>query len=193
MELFWTNLDPFSEDDQQSADIQNLIGLIIIFMKITPDVQKRIMKDFEKIQKMPKDNLAFECSIQEELNFWTIRYKNLRSGSQLEKDMTKYKQNTGIDYLEFELNFPPEYPNIPPSIRIVQPALTTEYSGTGVFCFDGIFSSIWNSNTEIDTGLVNAFNYLINDQNPGINFSRAIPHTRQEAQNGATNFRSHKE
>jgi ubiquitin-protein ligase len=152
------------------------------------------MHDLSEIQKIHPNELGFRCIATSDITLWKIEYFSIRKGSNLEKDIMKYKEKTGRDYLELELKFSEMYPSIPPSLRIVQPALSTEYNGTGVFCFDGLFSSIWKPNTPIDTGLVNAFNFIFNDNNPAINFERNTPHTHEEATKGLIGISSaHKE
>jgi ubiquitin-protein ligase len=147
-------------------------------------LSQKLTNAFSKIQKIDPKQLGFKCAMTSDITVWNIEYFSFVKGSKIERDMIKYKEETGKDYLEFELRFSEQYPSIPPSLRIIQPALSTEYSGSGAFCFNGLFTSVWQQNTEVDTGLVNAFNYIFNDNDPNINFGRKTPHTLEEAQNG---------
>jgi ubiquitin-protein ligase len=143
-------------------------------------LQQKLMHALLEIQKIDSNGLGFRCSATSDITLWKIEYFTFRKGSKLEKDIVKYKEKTGRDYLEFNLTFSQKYPSVPPSLRLVQPALNTEIGGA--FCVNGSTSSIWKANIDIDVGLVNMFNFIFNDSDPEINFARVTPYTPEEAE-----------
>jgi ubiquitin-conjugating enzyme E2 Q len=52
---------------------------------------------------------------------WQVRLTGFKEKTPMYEDMMQYKQNTGRDHVEMQVAFPPDYPNCPPFVRVIQP------------------------------------------------------------------------
>lgn len=82
----------------------------------------RIIQDLRAFQKSSTKELGFEClPYKGSLTTWEVRLFEFDKKDPIYNDMQRYKQQTGRNYIELRVSFPPDYPNAPPFIRIVQP------------------------------------------------------------------------
>jgi ubiquitin-conjugating enzyme E2 Q len=154
---------------------------------------QKIQRDFIAIQKMDQTDLPFSVDVTSKLDHWQVKYFKFNESKQIWKDFQNYQRNTKRDYIEFELSFPPDYPDKPPALRLIQPRLTTFNSYGGANCNNGLSSFHWNANYDVAFILNQYFNFVFNDQDPNIDFSNTSPYAFNEYQKGIkTVVNSHK-
>jgi ubiquitin-protein ligase len=150
----------------------------------SPQVVKRIMSDLKDISEIPPDSLQFRVKETGRIDQWEIQVFQFDPSKLISTDIEKYKVTTGRDYLQFILTFPENYPQNGPNMRLIQPRLTTTQNLGGIVYFNGFGSTTWNPNQNAAYKFGEVFNFMLNDQNPGIVFANMTPYNLEEAQKG---------
>ena len=105
--------------DQIEKDIMNKMKEE--FNVHTP-AELRILKDLRTFQKSDPKDLGFEClPYKHSINTWEVHLFEFDKKDPIYQDMQRYKKQTGRNYIELRVSFPPDYPISPPFIRVVQP------------------------------------------------------------------------
>jgi len=82
----------------------------------------RIIQDLRAFQKSNPKDLGFSCQpYRGSISTWEVRLFEFDKKDPIYNDIQKYKRETGKDYIELRVSFPPEYPINPPFIRVVEP------------------------------------------------------------------------
>lgn len=115
-------LKPLSKD--QIAEIEK--KRLRVEHEIPVDAaSNRILDDFYRISQSIKNdpaNFFFSVNLyQNNIRFWEVRINKFDKKDPIYHDMEKYKKNSGKDYIELRVSFPPDYPLNPPFIRVVAP------------------------------------------------------------------------
>ena len=100
------------------------------------------------------------------------------------KDLKKYaKSHKGQDYVQLEMKFLPDYPFLPPFIRVVTPRFafhTGRVTVGGSICFELLTSSGWNSVNSLEA-IFFQIKYEMTYGSPRIDFSNNYPYSETEA------------
>ena len=95
----------------------------------------RIISDLRAFQKSNPKDLGFTCQpYNGSISTWEVRLFEFDKKDPIYADMQRYKQETGKGYIELRVSFPPDYPMVPPFIRLVEPRCK---SRTGRITFGG--------------------------------------------------------
>ena len=124
----------------------------------------RLIKDLKNISKSNPKELGFSAtpvihkkSGMENLYHWEVKLFGFEKGSELAKDMDKFKQKTGQDYISLELKFGSDYPFRPPFVRVLRPRFafrTGHVTLGGSICMELLTNSGWNSTNDIESILI---------------------------------------
>lgn len=145
----------------------------------------RLVEDFRSLKRSDPKMLGFSADPKENNLFvWCVKLFGFEKGTPIYSDMEKYKKMTGRDYVEFEIHFPPNYPDIPPFMRVVQPRFVFHKGRVtvgGSICNDILTMESWKPVYEIESLLLNVFTEILAGD-PRIDFSRInYPYSMQGA------------
>lgn len=152
--------------------------------------QIRILKDLRSMQKANSKELGFTTQLyQGRIDTWEIHLFEFDKKDPIYNDIQKYQKQTGKNYIEFRISFPPDYPMNPPFIRVVEPRLkshTGRVTLGGSLCTDvlTLTENGWNPMYEIELLLSNIFTEMqAAEPKLRIDFSNSSPYTIEEARN----------
>mmetsp|Transcript_4348 Transcript_4348/g.6092 ORF Transcript_4348/g.6092 Transcript_4348/m.6092 type:complete len:339 (+) Transcript_4348:66-1082(+) len=124
----------------------------------------RLIKDLKAICKTNPKEMGFTAepvvdskSGLENLYHWHVKLFNFEKGSEISKDMEKYKKQSGQDFILLELRFSKDYPFAPPFVRVVRPRFafrTGHVTLGGSICMELLTNSGWNSTNDIESILI---------------------------------------
>ena len=171
------------EEENRRREEEEMKRWLVDF-KISNEAGRRLLKDYRTIKYSNTDELGFTAvPISCNIFHWQIKIFKFDEKSEMYKDLQKYKQITNRDYVEMEVLFPPNYPFIPPFVRVVQPRFAF-HSGRvtvgGSLCTDVLTMKSWSPIYEIETLMINILSE-IQDGNPRIDFDHLVPYTLSEA------------
>jgi ubiquitin-conjugating enzyme E2 Q len=112
-----------------------------------------------------------------------VRVFGFDKKSPMYQDILRYKKATGRDYVEMQVSFPPDYPMLPPFVRVVQPRFmfhTGRVTVGGSLCTDILTLAGWNPMYAIQSLMIAIFSEILNG-NPRIDFGLNEPYSLQEA------------
>jgi ubiquitin-conjugating enzyme E2 Q len=160
-----------------------LQGLIARFNPKTGPARRLLYDLREMMQANPKElGFATEPCGNDIFN-WQVRVFGFEKGTPMFKDLAQYKKKTGRDYVEMQVTFPPDYPNCPPFVRVIQPRFqfhTGRVTVGGSLCTDILTLESWNPMYDIQGLMVAVFSEILNG-NPRIDFQNPQPYSLQEA------------
>ncbi|KAH0785344.1 Ubiquitin-conjugating enzyme family protein [Histomonas meleagridis] len=144
----------------------------------------RLIEDYNMILRSdPKVNGFTAEPIQNNLFVWTVHLFGFEKKTPIYDDIQKYKKKTGRDYIEFEVSFPPNYPEVPPFVRVVRPRFLFHKGRVtvgGSICNDLLTMESWKPVYEIESMLINLFSEILSSD-PRIDFSNTSPYSLEEA------------
>ena len=144
----------------------------------------RLIEDYNNILRAdPKINGFTAEPIQNNLFVWSVHLFGFEKKTPIYNDMLKYKKQTGRDYIEFEVSFPPNYPDVPPFVRVVRPRFLFHKGRVtvgGSICNDLLTMESWKPVYEIESMLINLFSEILSSD-PRIDFSNNTPYSMEEA------------
>jgi ubiquitin-conjugating enzyme E2 Q len=145
---------------------------------------RRLLYDLQEMNKSDPKVLGFSTEpCGNDIFSWQVKLFGFEKGSEMSKDLVKYKKSTGRDYVEVQVTFPPDYPNSPPFVRVVQPRFafhTGRVTIGGSLCTDILTLESWNPMYDIQGLMVAVFSEIMNG-NPRIDFGQPQPYSLQEA------------
>lgn len=115
---------------------------------------------------------------------WRIRLFDFPKDSDLEADLECFDEryNLGKDVL-IEMKFTGQYPNDPPSVRVVRPRmvyLSGNVSFGGTFCLDFLMPQNWNKYTYLDT-LITQIKKSLLDNGARVDLRTCLEYDEQQA------------
>lgn len=144
----------------------------------------RLISDLQIIRSSNEKELGFRANpIKNDLFNWEIQLFGFEKGSPMYNDLQKYKKTTGRDYVQLQVSFPPDYPNSPPFVRVVQPRFqfhTGRVTVGGSLCTDILTMESWNPTYDIESLMINVTTEIIAGS-PRIDFRYNQPYSLQEA------------
>mmetsp|Transcript_5643 Transcript_5643/g.21248 ORF Transcript_5643/g.21248 Transcript_5643/m.21248 type:complete len:328 (-) Transcript_5643:278-1261(-) len=145
----------------------------------------RLMKDYLVLTKQDTSQYGFSAlPMDNDLFHWEIRLFGFDSKDPIDQDLQKYNQTQGLDHIEMDMTFPPEYPFKPPFIRVVRPRLqfhTGHVTIGGSICMELLTPSGWMPSNSIESILIQIRMQLVVGKGR-IDFNNTAPYTEQEAQ-----------
>jgi len=130
----------------------------------SPQATLRLISDLKALKKQNSASLGFSAdpvkdknSGLENLYHWHIQLNVVDKVSDLYKDMQKFKQVSGLDYILLEMKFSKDYPHVPPFVRVVKPRFafrTGHVTVGGSICMELLTMSGWNATNDIESILV---------------------------------------
>ena len=171
------------EDPKKKAE-DNIMGELVQRFNPKTGAATRLIHDFYEMKKSNPKDLGFSTEPKNNDIFnWEVRLFGFDEKSEMVSDMKRYKKMTGRDYVEMIVSFPPDYPNFPPFVRVVQPRFqmhTGRVTIGGSLCTDILTMESWNPMYDIQSLMINIF-AEINNGNPRIDFSNNMPYSLEEA------------
>ena len=157
----------------------------IIDFKVSDEAGHRLLQDYRTIKYSNTDELGFTAvPINFNIFHWQIKIFKFDEKSEMYKDLQEYKKLTKRDYVEMEFLFPPNYPYIPPFVRVVQPRFAF-HSGHitvgGSICTDVLTMESWSPLYETETLMYNILSEIQNGE-PRIDFNNLLPYSLSEAE-----------
>ena len=169
-----------ADEERRKAEIQSLT------QRFQPKnaSARRLISDLQIIRKTKESDLGFRANpANGDLFNWEIQLFGFEKGSAILSDIQKYKKQTGRDYVQIQVSFPPDYPNSPPFVRVVQPRFqfhTGRVTVGGSLCMDILTLNGWNPTYDIESLMINVTSAII-DGNPRIDFRFTQPYSLDEA------------
>lgn len=182
LEDHYEETQPKVEPKKEKDD--NIMGDLVKRFNPKTGAAKRLIHDFYEMKKSDPKELGFSTEPKNNDIFnWEVRLFGFDEKSEMAKDIQKYKKITNKDYVEMMVSFPPDYPNIPPFVRVVQPRFqmhTGRVTIGGSLCTDILTMESWNPMYDIQSLMINIFSEIQNG-NPRIDFSNKTPYSLEEA------------
>jgi ubiquitin-conjugating enzyme E2 Q len=145
---------------------------------------RRLLYDLREMMKANTKQLGFSTEpVGNDIFNWEVRLFGFEKGTAMAQDMVKYNKQTRRDYVELHVTFPPDYPNFPPFVRVVQPRFafhTGRVTVGGSLCTDILTMESWNPLYDIQSLMVNITAEILNG-NPRVDFANPHPYSLQEA------------
>ena len=169
-----------SPEPEEDNTLQNLIA------KFNPQTgaARRLIYDLKEMMHSNPDELGFSTQPKgTDIFNWEVRIFGFEKGTPMFDDLARYKKETGRGYVEMCVTFPPDYPNNPPFVRVVQPRFmfhTGRVTVGGSLCTDILTLESWNPLYDIQGLMVNIFSEIMNGK-PRIDFQNKFPYSLQEA------------
>lgn len=144
----------------------------------------RLISDLQLIRNSNEKELGFRANpIKSDLFNWEIQLFGFEKGTPMYNDLQKYKKATGRDYVQLQVSFPPDYPNCPPFVRVVQPRFqfhTGRVTVGGSLCTDILTMESWNPTYDIESLMINVTTEIMAGK-PRIDFNYTQPYSLEEA------------
>eukprot|EP01012_Entosiphon_sulcatum_P012638 TRINITY_DN17960_c0_g1_i1.p1 TRINITY_DN17960_c0_g1~~TRINITY_DN17960_c0_g1_i1.p1 ORF type:complete len:333 (-),score=58.23 TRINITY_DN17960_c0_g1_i1:46-1044(-) len=126
---------------------------------LTANVQasSRIFQDLRQLWRAGRNFGFWADPHPDNLFKWTVTFFNFEKDTPLFKDMIEYKKRSGKDFVEFAMEFPPDYPFRPPFIRAVRPRFqfhTAHITIGGSICMELLTTSGWTAANSIESVLI---------------------------------------
>ncbi|OHT07266.1 Ubiquitin-conjugating enzyme E2 Q2 [Tritrichomonas foetus] len=175
-------LPPRADTPEESED--NVMEDLVQRFNPKTGAAKRLLSDLREMMKNDPKELGFSTEpMNNDIFNWEVRLFGFEKGTDIEKDMIKYKQKTGRDYIKMVVTFPPDYPNLPPFVRVVEPRFmfrTGRITTGGSLCTDVLTMESWNPMYDICSLMIN-ISAEIMDGKPRVDFSNPTPYSLEEA------------
>jgi ubiquitin-conjugating enzyme E2 Q len=148
------------------------------------EATQRLVRDLNNILK--SDTKKFGVSAEpvgDNLYIWKVKFFGFEASSELGKDLEKCKKTRGIDDIELEMRFPPEYPFKPPFIYVKRPRFqfhTGHVTIGGSVCMELLTSSGWTPTNDIESILVQIRSEMLAG-GARLDFANPSDYTEQEA------------
>ncbi|KAH0793336.1 Ubiquitin-conjugating enzyme family protein [Histomonas meleagridis] len=172
------------EERQKREEDERVKEELVKRFNPTTGAARRLINDLKIMMDSNPKELGFSCQPKNEDIFtWEVRLFGFEKGTPMMKDIEKYQKQTGRDYVELSVTFPPDYPINPPFVRVVRPRFvprTGRVTAGGSLCTDILTSESWNPMYGIDSLMVNILSEILNG-NPRIDFTRNDPYSLEEA------------
>lgn len=150
--------------------------------KISPDAPKqavdRVLKDYIQILASKDIYLKLVVKVfpKDDLFLWEVQIFNFDQnlGQDFMKDLQKYGEIHGQDYVKFEMKFPNEYPFKPPILKVISPKLifhTNRMTFDGSICFELFTELRWNPICDLESVFLELKKELIK-RKPIIDFEK---------------------
>ena len=150
----------------------------------TNAASRRLLRDLRAMMHANIKELGFSTAPKgNDIFSWEVKVFGFDKGTDMYNDLQKYKKQTGRDYVEMAVTFPPTYPNNPPFVRVIQPRFmqqTGRVTAGGSLCTDVLTMDGWSPTYDIESLMINVISEIINGK-PRINFSYTQPYTLEEA------------
>jgi ubiquitin-conjugating enzyme E2 Q len=145
---------------------------------------RRLLNDLKEMMKSDTKELGFSTEpCGNDIFNWQVRVFGFEKGTPMFKDIADYKKRTGRDYVEMQVAFPPDYPNCPPFVRVIQPRFqfhTGRVTIGGSLCTDILTLESWNPLYDIQSLMIAIIAEILNG-GPRIDFGQTQPYSLQEA------------
>jgi ubiquitin-conjugating enzyme E2 Q len=175
--------DPDPVEEKKDAEAEAMQELLGRFNPKTA-AARRLLYDLRSVMKGNPRELGFETEpLGNDIFKWVVRLFGFEKGTPMYQDMQQYKKKTGRGYVEMQVWFPPDYPDQPPFVRVVQPRFmfhTGRVTIGGSLCTDVLTMAAWNPAYDIQALIVNIFSEIVAGD-PRIDFSHTTPYSIQEA------------
>lgn len=174
--------EPAAEEPERDTIMDTLIS------KFNPKTgpARRLLYDLREVMANKPEELGFSTQPKgTDIFNWEVRIFGFEKDSPMYADLQKYKSMTGRDYVEMCVTFPPDYPDNPPFVRVVQPRFqfhTGRVTVGGSLCTDVLTRDGWRPIYNITSLMVNIFSEIM-DGKPRIDFNQNAPYSLQEAKN----------
>ena len=159
----------------------------------TTAASHRLLHDLREMMHADTKELGFRTFPKgNDIFRWEVQVFGFDKGTDIYNDLEKYKKQTGRDYIEMSVTFPPTYPTNPPFVRVVQPRFmqqTGRVTAGGSLCTDVLTMDGWSPTYAIESLMINVISEIINGK-PRINFSYTQPYTLEEAKAAYTRVAS---
>jgi len=146
--------------------------------------ERRLLMDFKNIQKSNPKDLGFRAfPYNNSLMNWEVRLFGFDPKDPVFNDMKQYSKSSGKDYIEMRVSFPPDYPNAPPFVRVVQPRFqfhTGRVTIGGSLCTDVLTMAGWKAVYDIESLLTNIISEILASK-PRIDLANTRPYSLEEA------------
>jgi ubiquitin-conjugating enzyme E2 Q len=146
---------------------------------------RRVLSDLNAMRGLKPEQLGFKAEpVGKDLCRWVIHLFGFDPKSAMYQDLQRYKTQTGRDYVELRLIIPPNYPDIPPFVGVVQPRLVegTGHVINGAFCADGLTLQAWKPYTDL-VSLITYILELMQKTEPRIDFKKTTPYSVEDVKN----------
>jgi len=147
----------------------------------------RLLKDYQLLSTCDLTKQGFTAEPKNgNLFLWEVRLWNFDKSicKAFNDDLKKYGQkHAGQDYVKLEMRFPPEYPYLPPFIRVVAPRFvfhTGRVTVGGSICFELLTASGWFSTLSIESIFLQIKLEMTNG-NPAVDWGNESEYTENEA------------
>jgi len=160
-----------------------LLAKIKIFQK---KAASRLMLDYLQLVENDTSSLGFTAlPYNEDLFVWHVKMFGFENESEFTEDLKKYAKGAGNgqDYVLFEMNFPQDYPNKPPFIRVLKPRfqhLTGHITIGGSICMQLLTTSGWSPANSIESIFVQIHCEILTGK-PRLDFNNQNPYSINEA------------
>ena len=171
---------PSSPEEPEDTTLQDLTR------KFNPQTgaARRLIYDLKEMIQSNPDQLGFSTMPKgTDIFNWEVRVFGFEKGTPMFDDLIRYQKETGRGYVEMCVTFPPEYPNLPPFVRVVQPRFmfhTGRVTIGGSLCTNILTLDGWNPLYDIQSLMVNIFSEIMNGK-PRIDFANKLPYSLHEA------------
>ena len=146
--------------------------------------ETRLLHDLRVIQKSDPKEIHFTAQpIKGKITNWEVRINEFDPKDDIAKDMKKWEQKTGKNYIKMIVSFPPDYPMSPPFVRVVEPRFeihTGRVTIGGSLCTDVLTMEAWNPMYDIQSLIINIISVML-DSKPKIDFSNTTPYSLDDA------------
>ena len=182
-------VDVSSDDEQQTpqeetSPDQQLVSSLMAKFNPKTGAARRLIYDLKEMMQSNPSELGFSTHPHGTNIFsWEVRLFGFEKGTPMFDDLKRYEKETGRGYVEMCVTFPPDYPNLPPFVRVVRPRFqfhTGRVTVGGSLCTDILTLESWNPMYDIQGLLVNVFSEIMNGK-PRIDFGNPTPYSLQEA------------
>jgi ubiquitin-conjugating enzyme E2 Q len=145
---------------------------------------RRLLHDLRRISQSDPQKLGFRSEPDgKDIFNWTVKLFGFPKGSEIYNDLRQYESQTRRNYVELRLAFPPDYPNVPPFVRVVRPRFvshTGHVTFGGSICTTMLTMEAWNPSFDVQSVIGNVFAEMC-QAGARIDFSSRSPYSLEDA------------
>jgi len=148
------------------------------------EATQRLVRDLNNILKSDPKKFGVSAEpVGENLYVWKVKFFGFEPNTELGKDLEKCKKTRGIEDIELEMRFPPEYPWNPPFIFVKRPRFqfrTGHVTIGGSVCMELLTTSGWTPANDIESILIQIRSEMIAG-GARLDFANPSDYSEQEA------------
>ncbi|EAY13771.1 Ubiquitin-conjugating enzyme family protein [Trichomonas vaginalis G3] len=149
----------------------------------------RIVRDYYTISRRKPSELGFSVKpYMNDIRTWEVHLFGFDKKDPIYADIQKYKKQTGKDYIELRVSFPPDYPNRPPFLRVISPRCVSHGGRVtlgGAICVSALTltnQNGWSPIYDFESLFMNIIAEMLNCEPPlRIDFNNDTPYSTREA------------